>query len=31
MCLAIDLDDSNFLASCLTLLAGNFQDQCWND
>ena len=24
MCLAVDLDDSNFLVSCLTLLAGNF-------
>ena len=24
VCLAVDLDDSNFLASCLTLLAGNF-------
>ena len=23
MCLAVDLEDSNFLASCLTLLAGN--------
>ena len=24
MCLVVDLEDSNFLASCLTLLAGNF-------
>ena len=24
MCLAVDLEDSSFLASCLTLLAGNF-------